>query len=155
MPTIEAVTRVRIRHAGREHALAPGERLELPEKNARRLLDKAPAKVRLVTDNVVYEPVTIRNPVYWESNNGELLGPGRVVEISKRIEQSREEFLLCVENATGCRWIPESLLRKRPSCPCCGGTDHWESVYGVRVCARCHPPMSTHVVSVGVGETQP
>jgi hypothetical protein len=47
---IEALASVRIRHGGQEHALTRGEHLDLPEENARRLLCKAPDKVRLVPE---------------------------------------------------------------------------------------------------------
>jgi hypothetical protein len=147
MLTVEVIERIRVRHAGNERALTPGEHLELPDENARRLLAKAPDKVRLISTDSVFEPAINVRPVYWESC-GKLHGPGRVIGFVKMTDAGKETFWLWVETSTGWSLISDAALRRRPICWCCKGTEHWESVYGVRLCTRCRPPSNPSVVSV-------
>jgi hypothetical protein len=32
-------------------------------------------------------------------------------------------------------------------CPCCGTARFWQAIYGVRICARCHPPAAPGLVA--------
>ena len=147
MLTIEIIERIRVRHAGNERAWTPGERLELPDENARRLLEKAPGKVRLISTGSVFEPAVNVRPVYWESC-GQLHGPGRVIGFLKTIDAGRETFCPWVKHSMGWSLISDAALRRRPICWCCKGTEHWESIYGVRLCARCRPWSDPSVISV-------
>ena len=37
-------------------------------------------------------------------------------------------------------------------CPCCGTARFWQSIYGVRICARYHPPAHDALVAAWSGE---
>jgi hypothetical protein len=40
-------------------------------------------------------------------------------------------------------------------CHCCHGTRRWRSIYGVVVCAQCHPPADAALVAGWAGEAYP
>ena len=36
--------------------------------------------------------------------------------------------------------------RSDASCLACNGTESWTSIYGIKICSRCHPPASDRLV---------
>jgi hypothetical protein len=65
---IEALTPLRLVLPERELSLIPGHPVDLPDKQARRLLDMAGEKVRQVVPDVVIEPAyPTAHPIYWEA----------------------------------------------------------------------------------------
>ena len=127
---------------GREVRLVPGEPVDIPDLPAKTLLAKAPDRVRGVEPPYDVQPAgpNVR-PVYWETEPGIIQGPAQVSLMARMTDQ----FWLCVEYAGTWRWINTTLLRskqafeRQSACRCCGAHTFWTSIYGVRICSRCHP----------------
>ncbi|MEK6801911.1 MAG: hypothetical protein AABZ34_04495 [Nitrospirota bacterium] len=146
---LEAITSFRLRLHGQVRAIERGQAIELDRPDAERLLAKAPDRVRVVEPqparDITVEPAgpSVR-PVYWESGNGRIIGPGQVVQVAK----DGTEFWLCIEFGGAVYWIRDFLLRSRQAfdqqirwiCGCCNGSDFWASAYRAHICRRCHPP---------------
>jgi hypothetical protein len=105
---------------GRQVCLAPGCPVDLPEERAQALLTKAPDRVRLVAPRVktsetfLVEPASCQHPVFWESHDKRILGPGLVTHVAKETRSTHSiRFWLCVAYGGSWRWIHESLLRSR------------------------------------------
>lgn len=106
---------------GTQVRLAPGFPIDLPEEQAKTLLTKAPDRVRMAATRspndggFLAQPTECR-PVYWESENGRILGPGTVTHMAKETTVCGEaRFWLCITYGNSWRWIHESLLRSRAS----------------------------------------
>ena len=106
---------------GTQVRLAPGFPIDLPEEQAKALLTKAPDRVRMAATQspgdggFLAQPAESR-PVYWESENGRILGPGTVTHMAKEMTSRGEaRFWLCISYGNSWRWIHESLLRTRAS----------------------------------------
>jgi hypothetical protein len=132
--------------SGIEIVLRPGVPTELPDRSAQELLLKASGKVREVVSPSasLAERVSGLKPVYWESMEGTIIGPGQVLSIT----QDGSEFWICVGYERFLYWIRDSLLRSQEAfkaqkqwiCSCCQGTDYWTSPYRTHICRMCHPP---------------
>ena len=104
---------------GQHVRLIPGQPVELTEKQARTLLEKAPDRVKVVEpsstsqpDSIIFEPASYKRPVYWETTTGEILGPAAISSMAKVTEEDgRETYWLCVEFGGSWRWIREDRLR--------------------------------------------
>lgn len=114
---IEAIRRpLRYRWPGGEIRLVPGQPMDLPEDQARRVLLKAGDKVRVVErEDLVIEPALrpdgrpIR-PVYWRGMDGRVHGPCSVSDMAMEGPPGRERFWLCVEEHGLSVWIRDVLL---------------------------------------------
>jgi hypothetical protein len=105
---------------GRQIRLAPGCPVDLPEAQAQTLLTKAPDRVRLVDwpsaspEAFYVEPAGCQNPVFWESQENGILGPGLVTHVAKETTATGQvRFWLCVLYRGSWRWVHEQLLRSR------------------------------------------
>ena len=107
---------------GRDVRLAPGVPVDLPDIQAQTLLMKAPDRVRVVKSErggaggFVAEPAGHLEPVYWESYDKRILGPGTVTHIAKETTASGlARFWLCITYDGSWLWVHEQLLRSRAS----------------------------------------
>ena len=149
---LEAVRAFRLRLHGQVQTIEQGQALDLDQKNAEKLLSRAPGLVRVVEPcDVTIEPAENVRPVYWESD-GKILGPAHVSHVAK---VGDSEFWLCLEFQNSWRWVNSDLLRTQDAfdrqggqriCHCCGGSEFWESIHGATVCQKCHPPAVPSVV---------
>jgi hypothetical protein len=118
---------------GRELLLTPGRPVDMPDKAARYLLEKAPHRVRVHGANVHTWPVSQQriaqltesqdlavetcgqlSPVFWVSR-GRIVGPGRVLAIAKTTDCAGGRlYWLCIEWNTAWRWISHVVLRSEP-----------------------------------------
>jgi hypothetical protein len=84
------------------------------------------------------------HPVYWESMDEAIIGPGQVLSVT----QEGTECWLCLSLDYHLYWIRDGLLRSRQdfeaqnrwTCSCCHGGDYWTSPYRSHICRTCHPP---------------
>jgi hypothetical protein len=101
------------RWPGGEVRLAPGQPVEIPDDRARRLLVKAPGRVRAV--DAAKEPVVIEDAhpqarsVYWESGTGEILGPATPEYLARQ----GDTFWIVTAFEGQPRWINADRLRSR------------------------------------------
>jgi hypothetical protein len=110
--TLEAVqpVKVRFRSDGSQFDLRPGDRVDLPEMNARRLLQVAPEKVRRVDDSVTIEPAHPKaRPVYFEDALGRILGP----VVPEFLARAEGHFWIITTFDGLPRWIRSDRLRSK------------------------------------------
>lgn len=157
--TLEAIRPFKLRLHGRVQSFSQGQAIELENEDAERLLQKAPDRVRRVGPTLAHlvtlESVEGLKPIYWESADGRIVGPGHVHYVT----QDGSELWMCIEHANFMCWVRDHLLRSRQAfeqqkhwvCSCCQGTDFWTSKYRASICRVCHPPAAGPVVE---GETK-
>lgn len=155
---IEASSPLTVRLPSGEIHLTPGQPVELPDEQAKRLLEKVPGKVRAVSSP---EPITIEpaspnaKPVYWERADGRIYGPARVTDLAKVGTGATEQFWVIVEYQGQPSWLRSDRLRSKrafeqqveaKACQCCHTFRFWESVHGAVVYGTCHPPADSALV---------
>jgi hypothetical protein len=131
---IESLTKLTVRlRDGRRIRLEPGRPVSLDEENGRRLLERAPNKVRLVpsaapegrpcpwtadddtrtqesrSGGFLAEPASARL-VYWETGDGRIL-TGRLV--LRGWDQRDDTYWVGVEHDGGFSWVRSDRLRSR------------------------------------------
>jgi hypothetical protein len=112
---IEALYRLHIRRAAGDLHLRPGVPIELSDEEGAKLLEKIPAKVRLVPFAAkVIEPAVNADgaplrPVYWETGTGEILGPTAPELFAK----DGDTFWISVTFKESVRWINADMLRSK------------------------------------------
>jgi hypothetical protein len=154
--TLEAIRPFTLRLHGRVQSVAQGQTLELDTKDAERLLQAAPDRVRhvtLVEATSPAQPIHGVKPVYWESMDGSILGPAEVLSVT----QDGGAFWLCLNYDRFLYWIRDGLLRSRQAfeaqkqwcCSCCQGRDFWSSPYRSHICCMCHPPANPALIKEG------
>ncbi|SLM47398.1 protein of unknown function [Nitrospira japonica] len=97
-----------------ELRLKAGQFVDLPDEQAKRLIEKAAGKVRVVS---LSKPVMIQSPlrqprsVYWERADGSIAGPAEP-EILECVEVgSQESFWVVVQYEGVPVWISSAVLR--------------------------------------------
>ena len=109
---IEALKPLTIRLRSGELHLKPGVLVELADEQARRLLAKAPNRVRAVASP---GPVTVEvaspNPkaIYWETAEGRILGPA----VPEYLARHGDTFWIVTTFDGQARWINADRLRSR------------------------------------------
>lgn len=115
---IEALAPLRLRLPERDLALRPGEPVELPDNQARRLMEKAGGKVRQVVRDA-YGPLEMQaasptaRPIYWESTDGTWHGPVKPEYLGRSGLGDSERFWVTVTYQDSILWICADLLRSR------------------------------------------
>jgi hypothetical protein len=125
---LEAVSRpIKFRFSdGEVVRLAPGRPVELPEARARRVLESALGKVRVIPlpnpvaspppdEPIILEPAdeAVRaRPVFWE-REGRILGPAMVTDFGKVGHGERATFWVLVEYRGTVVWVRDIMLRSR------------------------------------------
>jgi hypothetical protein len=113
--TLEAVqpVKVRFRSDGSQYDLRPGDRVNLPEVNARRLLEAVPEKVRVIplaASEVTIEPAHPQaRPVYFKDNRGCILGP----VIPEFLARVGDQFWIVVQYDGLPRWIHSDRIHSK------------------------------------------
>ena len=101
---------------GLEVRFAPGQPVPLDDDRARRLLDRAPGKVKVVSstsDAVVDLAAPNARSVYWESTDGRILGPGQPEFLARVGAGDGATFWVIVTYRGAVRWIRSDRLRSR------------------------------------------
>jgi hypothetical protein len=111
---IEALTPLRLVLPERELSLIPGHPVDLPDKQARRLLDMAGEKVRQVVPDVVIEPAyPTAHPIYWEAMDRTWHGPVKPEYLGRTGSRHEERFWVIVSYRGTIRWIRSDMFRSR------------------------------------------
>ena len=113
---IEALAPLRIRLPERELSLVPGQPVDLPDKHARRLLEKAGTKVRRIPPNpdgpiVVERTLPTARPIYWQDMDGTWHGPVTPEYLGRTGSGTGSKFWVIVNYRGTIRWILSDLLR--------------------------------------------
>lgn len=142
------------RWPGGEVHLEPGKPIDLPDERAKRLLDKAAGKVRMI-------PPTIQpgDRIAWDRAGMTQTGTIDFIHV----DDTGQLWAF----TTGKDWAAinmkivrlasaediEAAATDRPAASCfaCGSTEHWISIHGAIVCVTCHPPVQPSLVKAWVG----
>jgi len=114
---IESVKPLRVQFKQREVRLQPGQPVELPDDDGRKLVNQAGDKVRIVqAPETIVEPAAVNaRPVYWEDSGGKLCGPAVPEFLAKTGTGDRERFWIVVMYQGSIRWIWSDRLRTAPT----------------------------------------
>lgn len=119
---VEAInTPLIYRWPGGEVHLEPGRPVELSEYRVKRLLAKAPGKVRVVPSDsapssappVTVEPAAGQRPIWWESADG-VIRRGVAAMLAKTREGGKTVCWVSIEDEQGwLTWVRDDRLRTR------------------------------------------
>lgn len=109
---LEALHPLHIRRAAGDLHLQPGILVELPDDEAKKLLQKVPGKVRVA--EAVIEPALkldgrSLSAFYWETSDGRILGPA----IPEFLARDGSTFWIVTTFDHHIRWIHADLLRSQ------------------------------------------
>ena len=112
---LEALAPFTYRWPGGEIHLEPGRPVDLADDRARRLIQKAGDRVRVIeSDPIVLEPASATaRPIYWESMDGTWYGPAIPEYLERTGTGDHEQFWVITTYQGAIRWIRADRLRSR------------------------------------------
>jgi len=145
------------RWPGGEVHLEPGKPIDLPDERAKRLLDKAAGKVRMIPptiqpgDRIAWDRAGMTQTGTVDFLHTDSDGGRWVFTTGKDWAAINTKFVqLVTEAATG----PVTAVTQGDdindnttnACFACGSTRRWLSIHGASICGVCHPPAQADLV---------
>lgn len=111
---IESLVLLRVKLPSGEVLLRPGCPVQFSQDEGRRLLDKAPGKVRVAEPSpIVLEPASATaRPIYWE-RSGSIIGPAITEFLAKAGEGPTTTFWVVALHEGAPTWINAVMLRSK------------------------------------------
>ena len=111
---IESLVVLRVKLPSGEVVLKPGCPVQFSEDEGRKLLEKAPGKVRAVAPApIVLEPASpTARPIYWE-RSGSIIGPATPEVLAKAGDGPTTTFWVVALHEGAPTWINSTMLRSK------------------------------------------
>lgn len=95
-----------------------------------------------------YSVHLVEGKIKYRRTGGTPIDPERVTALLEEIRRRKPEAVAYLESE---KKVPAGVtlalsLRPDGRCYACGNANWWLSVYGVLVCATCHPPATAELV---------